>query len=135
MNTPWTIATICEALGNPLSKRFLAQISEASAHQLLSVFAKWERVAEDVISAVERGRQIVAAEERGEDPTADWPDMTSQSLREAERIRSRKTVKAGSLDPCTNSDATPQSQLSGTPCPPKQASSLPRQSPSSALTP
>ncbi|MET7795697.1 hypothetical protein [Streptomyces decoyicus] len=90
---PWTIETICEALGNPtLSKRFLGEINKAPAHQLLTVFAKWERIAKDLVAAVERGHEIAAAEARGENPTADWPDITDRVLEEAERIRSRNAA-------------------------------------------
>ncbi|WP_329143528.1 hypothetical protein OIU91_06170 [Streptomyces sp. NBC_01456] len=90
---PWTIETICEALGNPaISKRFLAEINRAPAHQLLTVFAKWERVAKDTLAAVERGREIAAAEARGEDPTADWLDITDRVRAEAQRIGSRNVA-------------------------------------------
>jgi hypothetical protein len=90
---PWTIENIREALGNPkLSKRFLAEINKAPAHQLLAVFAKWERVAKDTVAAVERGREIAAAEERGEDPTADWPDITNLVRAEAQRNTSRNVA-------------------------------------------
>ncbi|RXS84195.1 hypothetical protein EST92_11595 [Streptomyces sp. TM32] len=76
---PWTIESICQALGNPaISKKFLAEINKAPAHELLAVFARWERIAKDTVAAVERGREIAAAEARGEDPTADWPDLTDR---------------------------------------------------------
>ncbi|MEU3990150.1 hypothetical protein AB0F24_17535 [Streptomyces platensis] len=90
---PWTIETICEALGNPaISKRFLAEINKAPAHQLLTVFAKWERIAKDTVAAVEHGREIAAAEARGEDPTADWLDITDRVRAEAQRIGSRNVA-------------------------------------------
>ncbi|MFF7411614.1 hypothetical protein [Streptomyces lydicus] len=90
---PWTIETICEALGNPtLSKRFLGEINKAPAHRLLAVFARWERIATDTVTAVERGREIAAAEARGEDPTADWPDITDRVRMEAQRIGSRNVA-------------------------------------------
>lgn len=93
MTEPWTIESIRDALGNPtLAQRFIGEINKAPAHQLLTVFAKWERIAKDIVAAVERGREIAAAEARGEDPTADWPDMTDRVRMEAERIRSRNVA-------------------------------------------
>jgi hypothetical protein len=59
------------------------------SHQLLAVFARWERVAKDTVAAVERGREIAAAEARGEEPPGEWFDVTDRVLAEAERIRAR----------------------------------------------
>ncbi len=90
---PWTIETIRDALGNPtLASRFLGEINKAPAHELLGVFAKWERIAKDTLAAVERGREIAAAEARGEDPTADWPDITERVRMEAQRNPSRNVA-------------------------------------------
>ncbi|MBL1104500.1 hypothetical protein JK361_07795 [Streptomyces sp. 5-8] len=87
---PWTIERIREALGNPaLAQRFLGQINRAPAHELLTVFAKWERIAKDTLDTVRRGHEMAEAESRGEDPTADWDDATDRVLAEAHRIRSR----------------------------------------------
>jgi hypothetical protein len=86
----WTIERISEALGNPaLAQRFLGEINRAPAHQLLSVFAKWERIAKDTLAAVERGREAAAAEARGEEPPGEWVDATDRVLADAERIRAR----------------------------------------------
>ncbi|RKN40775.1 hypothetical protein [Streptomyces hoynatensis] len=86
----WTIERICEALGNPtLSQRFLAEINRAPAHLLLQVFAKWQQIASDLRSAVERGEELAALEERGEDAPGTWVDRTEQVMAEAARIRSR----------------------------------------------
>lgn len=86
----WTIESIRDALGNPaLAQRFLAEINRAPAHQLLAVFARWERIAKDTLAAVARGRDLAAAHARGEDPTADWPDATERVLADAEHIRTR----------------------------------------------
>jgi hypothetical protein len=86
---PWTIERISDALGNPtLSQRFIGEINRAPAHQLLAVFARWERIAKDTLAAVERGREI-AAEACGEQPTGEWADVTDRVLAEAERIRTR----------------------------------------------
>ena len=88
--TPWTIESIRDALGNPgLAQRFLGEINRAPAHQLLAVFARWERIAKDTVAAVERGREIAAAEARGEEPAGDWVDVTDRVLAEADRIRTR----------------------------------------------
>ncbi|MFF4486240.1 hypothetical protein ACFY0F_07040 [Streptomyces sp. NPDC001544] len=87
---PWTIERIRDALGNPaLAQRFLAEINRAPAHELLAVFARWERIAKDTVAAVERGRQIAAAEARGEEPPGEWIDVTDRVLAEADRIRTR----------------------------------------------
>lgn len=93
MTEPWTIETIRDALGNPtLSQRFLGEINRAPAHELLQIFAKWERIAKDTVAAVERGREIAAAEERGQDPTVDWPDITNLVHAEAQRNTSRNVA-------------------------------------------
>lgn len=87
---PWTIESIRDALGNPvLAQRFLSEINRAPAHQLLAVFARWERTAKDIVAAVDRGREMAAAQARGEDPTAEWADATDRVLDAAERIRTR----------------------------------------------
>lgn len=87
---PWTIESIRDALGNPaLAQRFLSEINRAPAHQLLAVFARWERIAKDTLAAVERGRDIAAAEACGDEPTASWSDATDRVLAEADRIRTR----------------------------------------------
>ncbi|MET9445040.1 hypothetical protein [Streptomyces sp. NPDC006610] len=87
---PWTIERIRDALGNPaLAQRFLGEINRAPAHQLLQVFARWERIAKDTQTAVERGREIAAAHARGDDPTADWNDATERVQADADRIRTR----------------------------------------------
>lgn len=88
--TPWTIESIRDALGNPaLASRFLAEINRAPAHQLLAVFAKWERIAKNTLAAFEDSREIVAAVQRGEDPPGDWIDGTERLQRAAERIGSQ----------------------------------------------
>lgn len=87
---PWTIESIRDALGNPaLAQRFLSEINRAPAHELLGIFARWERIAKDTVAAVDRGRQIAAAQDRGEDPTADWTDATDRVLADADRARTR----------------------------------------------
>lgn len=87
---PWTIERISDALGNPtLSQRFIGEINRAPAHQLLAVFARWERIAKDTLAAVERGRELAAYDARGEEPPGEWLDVTDRVLAEAERIRAR----------------------------------------------
>jgi hypothetical protein len=87
---PWTIESIRDALGNPaLAQRFLGEINRAPAHQLLAVFARWERIAKDTLAAVERGRELAAYEARGEEPPGEWIDATDHVLAEAEHIRAR----------------------------------------------
>ncbi|MEV7815568.1 hypothetical protein AB0P05_33370 [Streptomyces flaveolus] len=87
---PWTIESIRDALGNPvLGQRFLSEINRAPAHELLSVFARWERIAKDTIVAVRCGRELAAAEARGEEPAGEWVDATDRVLADTERIRTR----------------------------------------------
>ncbi|MFJ4006014.1 hypothetical protein ACIPWL_21560 [Streptomyces sp. NPDC090023] len=87
---PWTIESIRDALGNPaIAQRFLGEINRSPAHELLAVFARWERIAKDTLAAAERGRHIAAAEERGDDLTPDWADATDRVLSAAARIRAR----------------------------------------------
>lgn len=86
----WTIESIRDALGNPaLAQRFLSEINRAPAHELLAVFAKWERIAKDTLAAVERGRRLAEAEARGEEPPGEWIDATDRVLADAARIRAR----------------------------------------------
>lgn len=86
----WTIESIRDALGNPaLASRFLSEINRAPAHQLLAVFARWERIAKDTLAAIEHGREIAAAQARGEEPAGEWIDATDRVLADAARIRSR----------------------------------------------
>jgi len=86
----WTIQRIADALSNPtLAQRFLSEINRAPAHQLLAVFARWERIAKDTLAAVERGREIATAEARSEEPAGEWIDVTDRVLADATRIRAR----------------------------------------------
>ncbi|GAA3368370.1 hypothetical protein GCM10020367_06440 [Streptomyces sannanensis] len=86
----WTIERIRDALGNPaLAQRFLGEINRAPAHELLAVFARWERIAKDTVATVERGRELAAYDARGEDPPGEWADATDKVLAEAARIRAR----------------------------------------------
>lgn len=86
----WTIESICDALGNPaLAKRFLGEINRAPAHELLAAFAKWERIAKDVTAAVQRGRDLAAYDQRGDQLPGEWIDRTDQVQADAERIRTR----------------------------------------------
>ncbi|MFD8411080.1 hypothetical protein ACFV2Q_04860 [Streptomyces sp. NPDC059650] len=79
--TPWTIERICEALGSPdLAQRFLSEINKAPARELLTVFAKWERIAESTLLAVERGRALAAFDDRGEQLPGEWADATHRIL-------------------------------------------------------
>lgn len=90
MSSEWTIESIRDALGDPdLAQRFLGEINRAPAHQLLPVFAKWERIAKDSIAAVARGRQLAVYDERGETPPGEWVDRTERVLADADRIRAR----------------------------------------------
>lgn len=83
----WTIETIRAALGTPvLAQRFLSEINRAPAHELLAVFAKWERIAKDTVDAVERARDLAAYDQRGEELPGEWVDRTDQVLSDAQRV-------------------------------------------------
>lgn len=85
---PWTIESICDALGHPtLSQRFLAEINKAPAHELLAVFARWRQRAIDMQAAAERGRAISAAEAEGREAPGTWIDITERVQAEAARTR------------------------------------------------
>lgn len=87
---PWTIERISDALGNPtLAQRFLGEINRAPAHELLGVFAKWERIAKNTLAAFDGSAEIVAAVQRGEEPPGDWIDGTERLRQAAERIGSQ----------------------------------------------
>ncbi|WP_060905372.1 hypothetical protein [Streptomyces scabiei] len=87
---PWTIESIRDALGNPdLAQRFLGEINRAPAHELLQVFVKWQGIAQRTLDAVQRGREIAAAEARGEEPPGEWIDGTERLQAIAARIGSR----------------------------------------------
>lgn len=87
---PWTIERICDALGNPtLAQRFLGEINRAPAYDLLAVFTKWQGIAECTLAAVARGREVAAAEARGEEPPGEWIDVTDRVMADAARIRAR----------------------------------------------
>ena len=87
---PWTIERIRDALQDPdLAQRFIREINKAPAHELLTVFAKWERIARDTLVAFEETAEIFAAEARGEDPPGDWIDGTERLQQAARRIRSQ----------------------------------------------
>lgn len=86
----WTIERICDALGSPeLAQRFLGEINRAPAHQLLQVFAKWERIAKDTLVSLARADEIIAHEARGETPPGEWIDGTDRIREAADRIRAR----------------------------------------------
>ncbi|MEV5243445.1 hypothetical protein AB0K89_30670 [Streptomyces cinnamoneus] len=87
---PWTIERIRDALGSPaLAQRFIGEINRAPAHELLGVFAQWERIAKDTLAAVERGRQLAPYDARGEDLPGEWIDATERVQAEAARAGSR----------------------------------------------
>jgi hypothetical protein len=87
---PWTIERIYDALGNPtLAKRFMSEINRAPAHELLGVFARWARVAEDLTTAAGRAGELNAHEARGEDLPGKWADVTDKINGEAAGLHGR----------------------------------------------
>ncbi|MCC2279110.1 hypothetical protein LKL35_27330 [Streptomyces sp. ET3-23] len=86
----WTIERICGALGNStLAQRFLGEINRTPAHELLAVFARWERIAKDTLAAVERARELASYDEAGEELPGQWTDMTERVQSEAAAARGR----------------------------------------------
>ncbi|MFJ5595672.1 hypothetical protein ACIQCG_38780 [Streptomyces noursei] len=87
---PWTIESIRDALGSrALAQRFLSEINRAPAHQLLTVFAKWERIAKDLQDAAGRGRDLAEHDARGEHLPGAWVERTDAVLQQAAQIRAR----------------------------------------------
>ncbi|MEU1778145.1 MULTISPECIES: hypothetical protein [Streptomyces] len=87
---PWTIERIRDAIGSPvLAQRFIGEINRTPAHELLGVFARWERIAKDTLVAVERGRQLAEYDARGEEPPGQWIDVTDRIQAEAAAARNR----------------------------------------------
>lgn len=88
MSEPWTIEKISRALDNPTAvQRFLGEINRAPAHTLLTVFAKWQRVAESVLDGVAQARGLAQYDERGEALPGEWVDATERVADEAEAGR------------------------------------------------
>ncbi|UNO42405.1 hypothetical protein [Streptomyces sp. MST-110588] len=87
---PWTIESIRDALADPdLAQRFLSEINKASAHQLLTVFAKWERIAKDTLAALEQADEVIAHESRGEEPPGRWIDGSERLRQITSRIHAQ----------------------------------------------
>jgi hypothetical protein len=83
----WTIESIRDALGNPdLAQRFIAQINRAPAHELLAVFARWQRIASNLDAAFDD--DTVAAVRRDEEPPGQWIDGSDRLRRATDRIHS-----------------------------------------------
>ncbi|MEV4440633.1 hypothetical protein AB0K09_16725 [Streptomyces sp. NPDC049577] len=90
---PWNIERIRHALGSPdLSRRFLAEIGRAPAHEMLTVFAKWQGIAERTLAAVERGRHAAAVEAAGGEVPGEWIDITQKVQEDAAVVRARAGV-------------------------------------------
>ncbi|MFT2014624.1 hypothetical protein ACMA1D_02065 [Streptomyces sp. 796.1] len=89
-DAPWTIDRIADALGAPaLRSRFLSEINRAPAHELLPTFARWERVAKNLLDAADRGRALAQHDARGEELPGEWIDATDRIQADAARARSR----------------------------------------------
>ncbi|MGW1745776.1 hypothetical protein ACWCRD_09195 [Streptomyces sp. NPDC002092] len=86
----WTIDSICEALGSPAAKqRFLGEINRAPVHEIVNLFAKWQRIAAGLSAAGEHGRELARVEtETGEIP-GEWIDVTDRVQAEAAAARAR----------------------------------------------
>ncbi|MCF6524078.1 hypothetical protein [Streptomyces sp. JJ36] len=89
-DSPWTIERIHDALAAPaLAQRFLAEINKAPAHELLTTFAKWERIARDTQAALDRADEVIEYDARGEEPPGEWVDGTRRIQEAADRIRAQ----------------------------------------------
>ncbi len=87
---PWTIESICETLGDPtLTKQCLAEINKAPVDDLVTVVEKWAGRATRILAAEQRGRELAAADSRGEELPGNWVDRTEWLTQEAARIRAR----------------------------------------------
>ncbi|GES27876.1 hypothetical protein AB0G60_02855 [Streptomyces angustmyceticus] len=88
---PWTIETICEALGDPaLTKKCLKEINKAPVDQLVATVEKWADRAGRIQAAEQRGRELAAADARGEELPGEWIDRTEWVQQEAAKIRSSR---------------------------------------------
>ncbi|GAA3386357.1 hypothetical protein GCM10017750_68870 [Streptomyces racemochromogenes] len=86
--TPWNIERIRDALGSPvLAQRFIGEINRAPAHELLGVFARWERIAKDTLLTVERARELAQFDDRSEELPGEWVDATARLLDETGAAR------------------------------------------------
>lgn len=86
----WTIETICEALGSPAAKqRFLGEINRVPVHEIVTIFAKWQRIAADLSAAGERGRELARAEAESDEIPGEWIDVTDRIQAEAAAARAR----------------------------------------------
>jgi hypothetical protein len=84
----WTIERIRDALGNPtVVQRFLGEINRAPAPTLLTVFAKWQRIAETTKAAADRARELAQYDERGEELPGEWIDATERVANEVHNGR------------------------------------------------
>ena len=76
---PWTIERIREALGNPvLEKRFLGEIYRAPLHEMLTVFARWQIRAEQLLRTAERIRVAHAEQLAGHPVPGEWIDASDR---------------------------------------------------------
>lgn len=76
---PWTIERIREALGNPvLEKRFLGEIYRAPLHEMLTVFARWQIRAEQLLLTAERIREAHAEQLAGRPVPGEWIDASDR---------------------------------------------------------
>lgn len=89
-DAPWTIERISASLGDPdLTRRFLAEMYRAPDHELLNVFAKWLRTAQDTVASFEQADEIIASEVDGEEPPGEWIDGDQRVRDLADQIRAR----------------------------------------------
>jgi hypothetical protein len=84
----WTIERICEELGNPtVAQRFLSEINRAPGPTFLTVFAKWQKIAETTLNAASQARELAPYDERGEQLPGTWIDATDRVHTEADASR------------------------------------------------
>jgi hypothetical protein len=80
---PWNIARIADAIPTPTMRmRFLSEVNLAPVGDLPAVVAKWQKVAEDLSDAYQRGLEVHSyVEEHGEFPP-EFVRVTAAELRE-----------------------------------------------------
>lgn len=80
-----------KALGSQkIVDRMHAELDSASEARRQSVLDRWTGIAERILAAEERGRELAAYDARGEELPGEWIDRTEWVLEEAARIRARQ---------------------------------------------
>ena len=89
---PWTVERICAALGDhpDITKRIVSEINKTPAADLMTVFAKWQGLAERTLESVARARETHANLSPSGELPSDWNDETDRVMAEAAHIRAAR---------------------------------------------